>query len=191
MIYLTIAWLVIPFIASFFVYLFPKFCRVVALAVTSASMAYSAELFSLTSSLNFILLDHFGVSLTIDEMSAFFILTNAMVTMAVIIFCWETNKSVFFFAQIMMLHGSINAIFICSDFISVYVSLEVISIAAFLLIVYPRSDRSIWVGLRYLFVSNVAMLFYLLGAVLVYKATHSFSFNGLSNSPPEARALIF
>jgi multicomponent Na+:H+ antiporter subunit D len=45
--------------------------------------------------------------------------------------------------------------------------------------------------LRYLFVSNVAMLFYLIGAVLVYKATHSFTFSGLRVSPPEAIALIF
>ncbi|MFM6532393.1 MAG: proton-conducting transporter membrane subunit, partial [Dolichospermum sp.] len=77
------------------------------------------------------------------------------------------------------------------DFISLYVALEVSGIAAFLLIAYPRSDRSIWVGLRYLFVSNTAMLFYLVGAVLVYQTHHSFSFTGLKGSPPEALALIF
>jgi multicomponent Na+:H+ antiporter subunit D len=35
------------------------------------------------------------------------------------------------------------------------------------------------------------MLFYLVGAVLVYKSSHSFSFAGLSQAPPEAIALIF
>jgi multicomponent Na+:H+ antiporter subunit D len=35
------------------------------------------------------------------------------------------------------------------------------------------------------------MLFYLVGAVLVYKASHSFSFAGLGAAPPEAIALIF
>ncbi|EHJ11482.1 NADH dehydrogenase subunit 4 [Crocosphaera watsonii WH 0003] len=66
-----------------------------------------------------------------------------------------------------------------------------ISIAAFLLIAYPRSDRSIWVALRYLFVSNTAMLFYLVGTVLVYQSHHSFSFEGLKGAPLEAVALIF
>jgi len=89
------------------------------------------------------------------------------------------------------LHGSINAAFVCADFISLYVALEVSGIAAFLLIAYPRSDRSIWVALRYLFISNVAMLFYLVGAVLAYKANHSFSFASLRGAPPEAIALIF
>ena len=93
--------------------------------------------------------------------------------------------------QLVILHGSVNATFICADFISLYVALEVISIASFLLIAYPRSDRTIWVGLRYLFVSNTAMLFYLMGAVLVYQAHHSFNYAGLQGSPPEAIALIF
>jgi multicomponent Na+:H+ antiporter subunit D len=91
----------------------------------------------------------------------------------------------------MMLHGSVNATFICADFVSLYVALEVISIASFLLITYTRSDRSIWVGLRYLFISNVAMLFYLIGTILVYQAHHSFNYAGLRGSPPEAVALIF
>ncbi len=90
-----------------------------------------------------------------------------------------------------ILHGSVNAAFICADFISLYVALEVIGIAAFLLIVYPRTDRSIWVGLRYLFVTNTAMLFYLVGAILVYQAHHSFNFSGLQGATPEAVALIF
>lgn len=53
------------------------------------------------------------------------------------------------------------------------------------------ANRSIWVGLRYLFVSNTVMLFYLVGAVLVYKANNSFNYQGLLNSPPEAVSLIF
>ncbi len=58
----------------------------------------------------------------------------------------------------MILHGRVNATFICDNFISLYVALEVIRVAAFLLIAYPRSDRSIWVGLRYLFISLLNIL---------------------------------
>jgi multicomponent Na+:H+ antiporter subunit D len=93
--------------------------------------------------------------------------------------------------QTIILHGSVNAAFACTDFISLYVALEVISIAAFLLIAYPRTDRAIWVGLRYLFTSNVAMLFYLVGAAAGLQSHHSFAFAGLREAPPEALALIF
>jgi multicomponent Na+:H+ antiporter subunit D len=191
MITLTPIWIAFPFLVGFIIYLLPRLDRYLALCGALFSVAYALQLFIWRSPLNLRLLDHFGVSLVLDPLTAFFILTNGLVTAAVICYCWQSDKNTFFYAQTLILHGSVNAAFACRDFISLYVALEVLSIATFLLIAYPRNDRSIWVGLRYLFVSNVAMLFYLVGAVLVYKAHHSFDFAGLRGSPPEALALIF
>lgn len=186
----TIAWIALPFFVGFVAYLFPKLDRYLALCVALVSGTYALLLF-VTSPLSLQLLDSFGVTLLVDRLSGYFILANALVTAAVILYCWRSGKTAFFYAQIIILHGSLNAAFVCADFISLYVALEVIGIAAFLLIAYPRSDRSIWVGLRYLFVSNTAMLFYLVGAVLVYQVHHSFAFAGLRGAPIEALALIF
>ena len=191
MINITIAWMALPLFVGFLIYLLPKLDRILALGMALTSAAYATLLFLEPSPIDIKLLDNFGVTLAVDQLSGFFIITNALVTAAVILYCWESDKKSFFYMQAIMLHGSVNATFICADFISLYVALEVIGIAAFLLVVYPRTDRSIWVGLRYLFVSNTAMLFYLVGAVLVYQAHHSFNFAGLRGSPPEAIALIF
>jgi multicomponent Na+:H+ antiporter subunit D len=191
MVALLIAWVTLPFFTGFVIYLLPKLARFFALGITLISAVYAGQIFWQSSPLNVQLLDSFGVSLIVDQLSGFFILTNALVTAAVIIYCWQTGKTAFFYMQAIILHGSVNATFVCADFISLYVALEVISIGAFGLISYPRSDRSIWVGLRYLFVSNTAMLFYLVGALLVYKANNSFHYEGLANCPPEAVALIF
>lgn len=187
---LTILWIALPFFVGFTIYLLPRLDRGLALGVALASLAYALLIFWHRSPLTLQLLDNFGVSLLADNLSGFFILTNALVTTAVILYCWQSGKTAFFYTQAIILHGSVNAAFVCADFISLYVALEVISIAAFLLIAYPRSDRSIWVALRYLFVSNTTMLFYLVGAALVYQANHSFAFEGLMNAPPEAVALI-
>jgi len=187
---ITIAWIALPFFVGFVAYLFPKLDRYLAFCVTLVSAAYALMLFVQQSPLTLELLDSFGVTLIVDRLSGYFILTNALVTAAVILYCWHSGKTAFFYAQTIILHGSVNATFICADFMSLYVALEVIGIAAFLLIAYPRSDRSIWVGLRYLFVSNTAMLFYLVGTVLVYQVHHSFSFAGLRGVPTEALALI-
>ncbi|NEO97614.1 MAG: cation:proton antiporter [Symploca sp. SIO2E9] len=188
---ITIAWIALPLFVGFSIYLLPKVDRYLALAIAIASAGYASQLFLEPSPLKLQLLDNFGVTLVADQLSGFFILTNALVTAAVVFYCWQSGKTAFFYTQTIILHGSVNAAFICADFISLYVALEVISIAAFLLIAYPRTDRSIWVALRYLFVSNTAMLFYLVGAVLVYQANHSFAFEGLGKAPPEALALIF
>jgi multicomponent Na+:H+ antiporter subunit D len=168
---LTIAWIALPMFVGFSIYLFPKLDRYLALGVALVSAGYALQLlFVAKAPLTLQLLDNFGVTLITDQLSGFFILTNALVATAVILYCWHTNKTAFFYTQTIILHGSVNAAFICADFISLYVSLEVISIAAFLLIAYSRTNRSIWVALRYMFVGNVAMLFYLVGAVLVYQA---------------------
>lgn len=188
---LTICWMALPFFLGFIIYLVPRIDRVLAMGVAIASFAYGLRLTLDQTPFTLELLGSFGVTLMADPLSGFFILTNGVVTAAVILYCWHSNKSAFFYTQLMMLHGSVNATFICADFLSLYVALEVISIAAFLLIAYPRTNRSIWVALRYLFISNTAMLFYLVGAVLVYQASHSFSFAGLEVAPTEATALIF
>ena len=187
---LTLIWIVLPLFVGFNSYLFPKLDRPLALGISIGSLAYGLWQVLNPVPINLQLLDSFGVSLSVDALSGFFILTNAVVTAAVVLYCWQSSRSAFFYTQIVILHGSVNAVFVCADLMSLYVALEVIGIAAFLLIAYPRTNRSIWVGLRYLFVSNTAMLFYLIGAVLVYQATHSFAFAGLAAAPNEAIALI-
>jgi multicomponent Na+:H+ antiporter subunit D len=187
---LTIAWIALPLFTGFVIYLIPKLNRYLALCVTLVSIGYALQVLISQSSLTLQLLDNFGVTLQVDQLSGYFILTNALVTTAVILYCWHTDETAFFYMQTIFLHGSLNAVFICADFMSLYVALEVIGIAAFLLIAYPRTEKSLWVALRYLFVSNTAMLFYLVGAVLVYQANHSFAFAGLGNAPIEALVLI-
>lgn len=182
---------VLPLFVGFSIYLLPKLNRVLALAVAFISLGYGLWYVLNPTPVALQLLDNFGVRLLIDELSGFFILTNAIVTAAIILYCWQSDKGAFFYTQITILHGSVNAVFVSADLVSVYVALEVISIASFLLMAYPRTDRSIWVGLRYLFISNTAMLFYLLGTMLVYQANNSFAFEGLANAPSEAIALIF
>lgn len=186
----TIAWVALPLFVGFSIYLLPKLDRYFAIAVALVSMSYGLLLILSSKALALKLLDNYGVTLLVDSLSGYFIIGNALVTAAVILYCWQKEKSAFFFTQLTVLHGSINAVFICADFISLYVALEVIGIAAFLLIAYPRTDRSIWVGLRYLFVSNTAMLFYLIGAVLVYQTSGSFAYSGLQQAPTDALVLI-
>jgi multicomponent Na+:H+ antiporter subunit D len=190
MINLTILWIALPLLFGFTVYLKPNLDKYLALLATLVSIIYSLRILLNREEFKFQLLDNFGVTFRVDTLNGYFILTNAIVTAAVIIYCWQREKIAFFYGQIILLHGSLNSAFITTDFISLYVALEVIGMVAFLLIAYPRTDKSLWVGFRYLFVSSIVLLFYLAGTILVYKANHSFNFEGLKNAPPEALVLI-
>jgi len=188
---LTIVWLALPFFIGFGIYLLPQFDRWLAMGVALISTAYAAYAFLTPVAANLEMLGHFGVTLAIDPLGGYFILTNSLVTLAILLYCWRSGKHDFFYTQLILLHGSVNSAFLCADFISLYVALEVLGVASFLLVAYTRTAKSIWIGLRYLFVSNTAMLFYLVGTALVYRATTSFKFEGLAQSPPEAISLIF
>ncbi len=186
----TLVWIALPFLIGFSIYLLPKLARPAAMVMACLSWVYSLLLLQQDTALTMQLMDSFGVTLQLDALSGYFVLTNAMVTAAVLLYCWSSNKGAFFYTQVMVLHGAVNSAFICADFISLYVALEVIGVASFLLMTYARSDRAIWVGLRYLFISNTAMLFYLMGAVLLYQSGGTFAFAGLAQAPPEAIALM-
>lgn len=187
---LTTIWLVLPLFVGFCIYLLPRVDRLLVLGIAGASALFGGMLVWQQSPFTLLLLDNFGVSLRLDSQSGFFILTNALVTAAVVLYCWQSDRRAYFFTQLSILHGCLNSIFACNDFISVYVALECASIAVFLLIAHARTERSLWVALRYLFVSNTAMLFYLMGALLVYQTTFSFALSGLSQAPVDAIALI-
>jgi multicomponent Na+:H+ antiporter subunit D len=188
--HLTVVWVASAFFLGFLVYFLPPLTRPLVLMEGFFSLGYGLTLARQTEPVQLRLLDHFGVSLFLDDLTGFFIITNALLTIAVIFVLWQSDKTPFFFAQLLMLHGSVNVAFASTDWLSLYVALEVLGIAAFLLVVYPGRERLIWVGLRYLLVSNVAMLFYLVGAVLVYESHHAFDFVGLAEAPPEAVALL-
>ncbi|MEN9235621.1 MAG: cation:proton antiporter [Gloeomargarita sp. GMQP_bins_25] len=185
----TILWLGGAFFLAFLTYLLPGLARFFSVLGAAGSLGYGVALLGGQAPVSLHLLDHFGVSLLLDEQAAFFVLTNALVTLAVTFATWNTQTP-FFCAQLLILHGSLNVAFAVTDGVSLYVALEVVAIAAFLLMTITGQERLIWVGLRYLFVSNVAMLFYLVGAVLVYEAQGSFAWQGLRGAPPEAKALL-
>lgn len=187
---IMILWLTLPLVIGFICYLWPRFDRVLALGVALTSCLFGLPRLWMSEPQTLHLIDQVGVTLSLDSLSGFFVVTNALVTLSVILYYWQSKKSAFFYTQIVILHSCVNAVFVCADFMSLYVALEVIGITTFLLIVYPRTHHSIWVGLRYLFVSNTAMLFYLIGAVLVYQANQSFAFSGLTQASTEAVVLI-
>ena len=192
---LTLIWIALPLFLGFSIVLFPKGDRLFALLSALASAGYGLGCIFAFEPVTLTLIDNFGVTLMIDALSGYFVLTNAIVTASVVLYCWNDRttegSTAFFYTQVAILHGSVNAAFVCADFISLYVALEVMSIAAFLLIAYSRKAKSIWIGLRYLMVSNVVMLLYLLGVALVYQSSHSFMYEGLRRAPVEAIALIF
>ncbi|MCF2971732.1 cation:proton antiporter [Synechococcus sp. Nb3U1] len=200
---LTLVWVALPFLLAFTTYLVPALTRSGAIGMAVLTVAYAVQHGGLPGTtavpLELRLLDHFGVTLRVDANVAPMLLAHGLVTLVVALYLDRQFVGNRFVAmQLLIVHGSANAVVISADLISVYVALEVLSVGVFLLLTYGRraahqpmvGERQLWVGLRYLFMSNVAMLFYLMGTVLVYVRTGSFAMSSLATAPPTALALL-
>lgn len=168
----------------------PALAKASSLIVCLPTALYAGGLLANPAVETWVLVDSFGVILRTSREAAWFLLTHAVVAGAVSIYCGGASFSPFFHAMLTVLHAGINAAFLAADLFSLYVALELTTITASILIGYPMRPRSIWNAFRYLFVSNIAMLFYLTGAILVYEATLSFGIDGVYQSPRVASALL-
>ncbi|PWJ87151.1 multisubunit sodium/proton antiporter MrpD subunit [Oceanotoga teriensis] len=68
----------------------------------------------------------------------------------------------------LVLYGSINSFFMSRDFFNIYVHIELISIIIFLLIAMDRNTKRIWASMKYMFMSTIALQFYLIGVGIIY-----------------------
>ncbi|MEB3144512.1 MAG: cation:proton antiporter, partial [Cylindrospermopsis raciborskii 1523720] len=97
---ITTVWVGIPFFLGFMVFLVPRLNRHLAFLGTLASAVYGIGLLINKPQIQLNLLNSFGVTLVVDQLSGYFILTNAVVTIAVVLYCWKSDKNAFFYAQV-------------------------------------------------------------------------------------------
>ena len=168
----------------------PKWSVGIALLIPFPTALTAFHVLTTDSTYQFQLLGSFGVQLLLDPFAAWFLLTNALVNLAVVTYCSIKSTPSFLYTLMVLLHGSVNAVFVSNDLFTTYVAIELSTIIAFALICHPTSSLSMWNAMRYLIISNIGMLFYLVGALIVYQSTLSFALPHVANSPAIASALL-
>ncbi|MFO8239099.1 MAG: proton-conducting transporter membrane subunit [Prochlorococcaceae cyanobacterium] len=172
---ITIGWLLLPLLTAFLAALLPVIARggVLLTCLGTAAMALAAQQNWLPASLQ--LLGPLGITLQPDGLAAPFLLLNALVCAAVLLDGWGRAQSEAWPLLLLVLHGSVNSAIVAADLISIYVALEVVGIAAFLLLVLGGGSRQVWLGVRLMLVSNTVMLLFLVGCGLLYIEQRSFA----------------
>ncbi|MCP9926639.1 proton-conducting transporter membrane subunit [Cyanobium sp. CH-040] len=187
---ITIAWLLLPLLAAFLAALLPLLARpaVLLTCLGTAAMALAAQQSWLPDSLQ--LLGPLGITLQPDALAAPFLLLNALVCAAVLLDGWGRPRSKAWPLLLLVLHGSVNSAIVAADLISIYVALEVVGIATFLLLVLGGRRRQVWLGLRLMLVSNTVMLLFLIGCGLLYLEQRSFALFGVGQASGLVLALL-
>ena len=81
----------------------------------------------------------------------------------------------------MFLWAALNGMFLSADVFNLYVALELLGISSAALVALGKTRRAIAAGIRYLMVSLLGSLFYLLGVVLLYGAFGALSLEALGD----------
>ncbi len=177
------AWLLVPFAAAFVAVLMPSLARGLVLVSSLITGLVGIGQLLGGSPLELDLLGALGVSLRLDGMAGWFLLLNGLLVSAVVLEGWMRPPVPLRSMLLLVLQGGLTVSCVATDLVSLYVTLELVGIAAFLLIVLPQSDNTLWIGLRYLLLSNTAMGLYLIGAALVYVQQDSFRMAALAGLP--------
>jgi multicomponent Na+:H+ antiporter subunit D len=178
-----ISWLLIPYLAAFVAALLPSLGPPLLLGCSVVTTAIGFGQLMGAPAQPMQLLGPYGVSLSLDALAGWFVLLNGLLFLAVLLDAWQRQQARSAGMLLLVLLGGLNTCFLCTDLISLYVTLEVVGISAFLLILQSCSDRVLWVALRYLLISNTAMTLYLIGAGLLYSQNGSFAMVSLRDLP--------
>lgn len=186
-------WLLLPFAAAFVAALLPSLGRALVLGSSLATALVGLSQLQGAAPLELEVLGPLGVALRLDGLAGWFLLLNGLLVAAVVLEGWGRPPPPLRSLLLLVLQGGLSVSSVATDLVSLYVTLELVGIAAFLLIVLPQREATLWVGLRYLLVSNTAMSLYLVGAALVYVQRDSFRIEALAGLPfgaPEVFLLI-
>lgn len=141
------------------------------------------EIFSLKPLLN----SSFLVS--IDSLSAFFLLIIILVSFCVSLFSWKyldsykLNSPIGFYPFLMLLFISSIGVVIIKDFLFFIVFWELMTLTSWFLVVFEKEKKTaIKGGLQYFITTHVTTAFLILASVILYSYSNDFSFKEINRS---------
>ncbi len=114
-----------------------------------------------------------GIALRADGLATVMILLTAVVGGLVSVYALEAHgtgdpRASHFWALWLMLWGSLNALFLSADLFNIYVTLELVTLAAIPLVLLAGPEKTVTAALRYLQFALFGSLLYLAGVALTY-----------------------
>ena len=112
-----------------------------------------------------------GIDLYTDGLSLLMLITTALVGLGVSIYSssyFERRQVAIFWPLWLLLWTALNALFLSADIFNLYVTLELLGLAAVAMVAMAGGANALSAAMRYLLVNLLASLCYLLGVALLY-----------------------
>ncbi len=124
-----------------------------------------------------------GISFSFDGLSMLMILLSVCVTIP----AWIYSRKVgpghsSFTALVLIQNAAISAISMTADLFNLFVCLEVMGVAAYVLIASSQKGNAVHASFSYLMISSSAMVFFLLGVFGLYRLTGSLGYSAIAKT---------
>ena len=164
-----------PLLAAFLVLFTKKYKIVLATASIIASIVFILTLLSRILSGNKVTYHlggwrgPLGISLVVDELSLFFSLIVLGLGLLVIVYSMPERRygRTYYFLLLISLSSMIGIIY-TADIFNMYVFYELLALAVYLLIAYPKTGVTLRASFNYLIMGSVGLSFFLLGIGFLY-----------------------
>lgn len=113
-----------------------------------------------------------GIGLILDPWAAWILLVIGLVSTAIYLYAIGSGYGTVVFIPVFGIALSgLAAVVLAEDLFNLFVALEVVSLAAVILVAYQRSTRALYAAFRYLVISTVSIALYLVGLLVLYRET--------------------
>jgi len=112
-----------------------------------------------------------GIDLYVDGLSLLMLIVTAVVGLAISVYSsayFKVARAKHFWPLWLFLWSALNALFLSADIFNLYVTLELIGLASVALVALSGGANALTAAMRYLLVSLLGSLFYLMGVALLY-----------------------
>ena len=192
-IHIPILIIISPLLAAFLVLLTRKYKIILATASIITSIVFTLPLSSRVLSGDKVIYHlggwrgPLGVSLVVDELSFFFSLIVLGLGLLVIIYSIPEKHygRTYYFLLLVSLSSMIGVIY-TADIFNMYVFYELLSLAVYLLIAYPKTGVTLRASFNYLIMGGVGLSFFLLGVGFLYAMTGTLDIFHIAERLPAA-----
>lgn len=112
-----------------------------------------------------------GIDLYTDGLSLLMLTVSAVVGLGVCVYAcayFDRNRAQHFWPIWLLLWSALNALFLAADIFNLYVTLELMGLAAVALVALSGGIDALRAAMRYLLISLLGSMLYLLGVALLY-----------------------
>ena len=192
-IHIPILIIISPLLAAFLVLLSRKYKIILATASIITSIVFVSTLSSRILSGDKVIYHlggwrgPLGISLVVDGLSLFFSLIVLGLGLLVIIYSIpERHYGRTYYFLLLISLGSMIGVIYTADIFNMYVFYELLSLAVYLLIAYPKTGVTLRASFNYLIMGGVGLSFFLLGVGFLYTMTGTLDMFHIAGRLPAA-----